>query len=153
VRIQETRQLRSLVCALAVFACDPGYRLTPVGWTAAPKHEWERQFNGFTIRTRSLGGLIGDWWLYPRFEVLGNQEVVTVRSARLHTSSGEYPAAIDERVRHIPSGGGAFVLEWRFDEQHRTPDVLGKRAMIAVDLLVGSDPQILQVHYEKAACC
>jgi hypothetical protein len=150
VRTRSYLQARTVVW-LALLACDPGFRLTPIGWAAAPQHQWERRFEGFGVRTQSLRGLIGDWWLYPRFEVFGNDQRVTVRSARLHTKSGEYPGVIDERVREVPPGGGGFLVQWHFDEQHRALDVLGDSAAIVLDLLVGSAPRMVRLEYAKGS--
>jgi len=112
-----------------------------------PQHQWERQFEGFGIRTKSVGWFSGVWYLDARFHIFGNNQPVTVRSAKLRTDTGEYPGVIDERVRHVPAGGGGFGVWWQFDEQHRTREVLGKAATIVLDLLVGGQPQIVYLDY------
>ena len=145
--------VRLLTVLVAVVACDPGFRFSPVGWMPSPQERWEFHFEGFSLRTESLGGLIGEWWLYPRFEVFGNEQPVTVRSAALHTETGEYPGTINDRVMHVPPAGGAFVVSWRFDEQHRTPEVLGDRPTIILELSVGSRRESVRVDYERARCC
>jgi hypothetical protein len=119
----------------------------------SPQYQWEHRFEGFSLRTESLSGLIGDWWLHPRFEVFGNERPVTVRAAALVTETGEYPGKIDERVMHVPPMGGAFLVSWHFDAQHRAPEILGKHASIVLELLVGSQPQRVRVEYERANCC
>jgi hypothetical protein len=142
-----------LALPLAVLACDPGFRFSPVGWMPAPPRHWERQFEGFSVRTESLGGLTGEWWLSPRFQVFANEQRVTVRSAMLHTETGDYLGVIDERVMHLPPGGGAFLVSWQFDKQHRAPEVLGKHATIVLEFLVGSKSQTVHVIYQRARCC
>ena len=146
-------RLRLVAGLITVLACDPGFRFTPVGWTPSPEYRWASDFEGFALRTESLGGLVGDWWLYPRFQVLGNEEPVTIRSAVLRTVSGEYPGTIDRRVMKVPPGGGAFVVSWRFGEGHPAPEVLGDRATIVLELSVGTRPESVRVDYERTRCC
>jgi len=112
-----------------------------------PQHQWERQFEGFGIRTKSVDWFSGTWYLDARFDVFGNKQAATVRSAKLRTATGEYSGFIDERVRHLPAGGGGFSVRWEFDQQHITRDVLGKSATIVLDLLVGTQPQIVYLDY------
>ena len=71
--------------ALLSLGCDPGYRFRPVNWIEQPERQWSRDFDGFSLRTHYLGGLVGEWWLAPTFEVFGNSERVSLTAASLHT--------------------------------------------------------------------
>jgi hypothetical protein len=123
-----------------------------MGWMPAPQNEWERAFQGFSLRAGSIFGLDGGWLLSHRFEVLYNEQPVTVRSAVLRTADKEYAGEIDERVIHVPPQGGAFAVSWLFDEQHRLPEVLGDSATIILQFLVGSMPQEARVEYKRSRC-
>ena len=87
-----------VTAALLALGCDPGYRLRPVAWTEQPDHRWSHDFEGFSLQTGFLGGLVGEWWLHPTFEVFGNSERVTLKGASLQTAKGRYPGVVD-RVR------------------------------------------------------
>ena len=105
------------------------------------------------MSTRPLGGFVGEWWVAPTFEVYGNSERVTLKAATLHTSQGEYPGTVSPTANTVPPGGGILTMFWEFDPQHPAPKVLGKRAEIVLDVLVGSDPRSVRVEYERVPCC
>jgi len=139
-----------LIAVLVSSGCDPGYRLRPVGWTQAAEYEWSRNFERFSMRTSGLGGLIGEWWIESTFEIFGNSEPIILRAASLRTTNAEYAGAINPRQATAPSGGGIISASWRFDENHRAPDVLGQRAEITLDLEVGTDARTIRTEYERA---
>jgi len=137
------------LAVLAASACDPGYRLRPVGWTRSG-YEWFQDFDRFSMSTGGLGGLVGEWWLESTFGVFNNSEQLTLKAARLRTARGEYPGTIDARRVTVPPGGGSVSASWRFDEKHTAPDVLGQRAEIALDVEVGPDARTIRIEYERA---
>ena len=139
--------------ALIALGCDPGYRFRPVKWTEQPQRQWSRDFDGFSLRTHYLGGLVGEWWLAPTFEVFGNSERVSLTAASLHTDRGRYPGVIDSRTASVASGGGRLGVHWDFGRGNPAPEVLGKRAEIILDLIVGSRPEKVGIEYERTSCC
>ena len=148
---------RCLVVAttLLTLGCDPGYRLRPVAWMEQPGagHRWSRDFDGFSLRTRSLGGLVGEWWLHPTFEVLGNSERVTLKGASLRTAKDRYPGVVDPLTASVAPGGGPLGVHWDFGRDHPAPEVLGDRAEIALDIDVGSRLYTVRIEYERTSCC
>jgi hypothetical protein len=138
--------------AILCLACDPGYRLQPVGWLPQG-YEWSRDFDGLSLRTKSLGGLIGEWWVQPSFDVYGNAESVTLKSATLHTAQGNYSGEVISRSPSVPPGGGMLAVRWEFDPKHRAPDILGQRAEIVLEIDVGSTPRTVRIQYERVRCC
>jgi hypothetical protein len=152
-----TRQVvpRYILVATALIAlgCDPGYRFRPVKWIEQPERQWSRDFDGFSLRTHYLGGLVGEWWLAPTFEVVGNSERVSLTAASLHTDRGRYPGVIDSRKASVASGGGRLRVHWDFGRGNPAPEVLGERAQIILDLIVGSRPQKVGIEYERTSCC
>jgi len=139
--------------ALIAFGCDPGYRFRPVKWIEQPERQWSRDFDGFSLRTHYLGGLVGEWWLGPTFEVFGNSEPVSLTDASLYTDRGRYSGVIDSRTASVAPGGGRLGVHWDFGRGNPAPDVLGQRAEIILGLLVGSRPQKVRIEYERASCC
>jgi hypothetical protein len=148
---------RCLMVATTLFAlgCDPGYRLKPVAWTQQPGsgNQWSRDFDGFSLRTRSLGGLVGEWWLYPTFEVLGNSERVTLKGASLQTAKDRYLGAVDPSTASAAPGGGVLSVHWDFGRDHPAPEILGERAEIVLDIDAGSRPYTVRIEYERMPCC
>jgi len=142
-----------IATALIALGCDPGYRFRPVKWIEQPERQWSRDFDGFSLRTDYLGGLVGEWWLAPTFEVFGNSERVSLTAASLHTDRGRYPGVIDSRTASVASGGGRLGVQWDFGRGNLAPKVLGERAEIILDLLVGSRLQKVRIEYERASCC
>jgi hypothetical protein len=139
--------------ALVVLACDPGYRLEPVAWTAQPERKWARDFDGLSLRTRPLQGLVGEWWLHPAFEVIGNTERVTLTAASLRTPNGRYVGVIDSRTASAPPGGGRLYVRWDFGRDNPAPRVLGEHAEIILEMSVGSRLQTIRIEYERTPCC
>jgi hypothetical protein len=124
-----------------------------VKWREEPERQWSRDFDGFSLRTYYLGGLVGEWWLAPKFEVFGNSERVGLTAASLHTNRGRYSGMIDSRTASVSSGGGRLGVHWDFGRGNPAPEVLGERAEIILDLVVGSRPQKVRIEYERASCC
>jgi hypothetical protein len=147
---------RCLIVATALLAlgCDPGYRLRPVAWMEEePGHRWSRDFEGFSLRTRPLGGLVGEWWLYPTLDVFGNSERVTLKGASLQTAKDRYPGVVDPRTASVAPGGGRLGVHWEFGEDHPAPEVLGERVEITLEIDVGSRLQTVRIEYERTSCC
>ena len=139
--------------ALMTLGCDPGYRFKPVTWNEQPERQWSRDFEGFSLRTNYLGGFVGEWWLAPTFEVFRNSEPVSLTAASLHTDRGTYPGVIDSRTASVAPGGGRLGVHWDFGRGNPAPKVLGERAEIILDLVVGSRPQKVRIEYERSSCC
>ena len=112
-----------------------------------------RDFDGFSLRTRSLQGLVGEWWLHPTFEVFGNAERVTLTAAVLQTARGQYPGVIDSRTASVASGGGTLGIHGDFGRDNPIPEVLGQRGEIILDIVVGSRLQSVRIEYERTSCC
>jgi hypothetical protein len=150
-----TAQLRYLLVATALLAlgCDPAYRLAPVAWVQEPELRWSRAFDGFSLRTRFLGGLIGEWWLRSTFEVFGNSERVTLTAATLKTARERYAGVINARTAIAAPGGGILSVDWDFGRDHPAPEILGEGADIILEVNVGSRAQIVRVEYKRTACC
>jgi len=146
---------RYILVATAIIAlgCDAGYRFRPVNWIDQPERQWSRDFDGFSLRTHYLGGFVGEWWLAPTFEVLGNSERISLTAAALQTDRGRYPGVIDSRTASVASGGGRLGVRWDFGRGNPAPEVLGERAEIILDLVVGSRPQTVRIEYKRASCC
>jgi hypothetical protein len=142
-----------VVTALMALGCDPGYRFKPVAWIEQSDAEWSRDFDGFSMRTRYLHGLVGESWLDPTFEVFGNSQRVTLTAASLQTAGGRYAGVIESRSASVSSGGGTLSVQWDFGRDNPTPKVLGDHAQIVLDLLVGSRPQRVVIEYAQTSCC
>ena len=147
--VRNILQLVLLPAVLPIAGCDAAYRYTPITWAEQRQHRWSRDFDGFSLRIATLQGLVGEWWLYPTIEVFGNSESVTVQAVFLQTASGLHPGVIDSRATNIPRGGGVFVVRWDFGKDHPTPKVLGDRATIVLDIILGSQQQVVRIEYNR----
>ena len=136
------------------FGCDPGYRMKPVAWKEERSTQhWSHNFEAFSIRTRSLGRLVGEWWLRPTFEVFGNSERVILKAAYLETATGRYMGVVDPRGASAPPGGGSLSVDWDFGREHPAVNVLGTQPAIVLDLDAGSRPYTVRIDYEQTSCC
>ena len=150
---QVVSQCILVATALVALGCDPGYRFRPATWIEQPERQWSRDFDGFSLRTEYLHGFVGEWWLAPTFEVFGNSERVILIAASLQTAGGRYPGVIHSRTASAASGGGMLGVHWDFGRDNPAPKVLGERAEIVLDLVVGSRPQKVRIEYERTSCC
>ena len=144
--------LRWLIVGLAFLAtaCDPGYRLRPVAWTEQPGPRWTNDFGEFSLRMRPVGGLVGESWLSPTFEVFANVESVTLKGATLQTAKGSFLGTVDSRNSVAPPGGGTLSVQWDFGGTHLAPQILDQRAYITLDVNVGSRPQTVRIEFVSA---
>jgi len=152
--MREPSLSRVLLIAIVVTtaACDPGYRLKPIGWLEQNGSRYEDNFGEFGLRMVSAG-LIGETWLWPTIEVFGNAESVTLNSASLQTAKGSYLGTIDPSIATAPPGGGRLSVRWNFGAGHPAVDVIGSRAEIALGVSVGSRPKIVRIVLERLPCC
>src|SRR5262249_14596350 len=125
----------------------------PVAWSEQPERQWSRDFDGFSLRTNYLGGFVGEWWLAPTFEVFGNFEPVRLTAASFRTDHGQYPRVIDPPPALVASGGGRLGVHWDFGSGNPAPKILGDRAEIILDLVVGAHPRTVRIQYERSSCC
>ena len=142
-----------LVAFLLVAACDPGYRLQPTAWKADKSGRWSHDFEGFSLSTRTVEGLAGEYWLDLTFHVYANSQPVTLKLATLKSGAAIAEASIDPRLAAAPKGGGPLAASWYFGEGHGVRSVIRDRATIELQLVVGSTPQTVTVLYEQVPCC
>jgi len=128
---------------------DPGYRLKPVGWTAADA-AWTKDFNDFKLRTKGIGGLRGEWWVDPGLEVVSNSKPISVESAELRTQSGNFTGEIYNQ-KPIPTGNGGYSLpvKWTFDQKEPAAKILGPGCEVRLNLKVGEESRELRIEYER----
>jgi hypothetical protein len=153
VTVRKVIVVSILLASLGGLSCrrvrveDPGYWRDPVGWVRTSDEHWSSEQGDFTLRTRSLVGLVGEWRLAPTFQVRDNAAAVTLVRAVLRTARGSYTGTI--RSPSAPAGGGTLTASWDFDEAHPVPKVLGDRPEITLELLVGERPQVVEIAYER----
>jgi hypothetical protein len=142
-----------LVAFLLVAACDPGYRLQPTAWKAEKSGRWSQDFEGFSLSTRTVEGLVGEWWLDLTFHVYANSRPVSLKVATLKSGTAVYDGSIDPELAAVPKGGGPLAASWRFGEGHGIREVIGDSATIELHLVVGSTSQTVAVLYKQVPCC
>ena len=131
-------------------SCDPGYRLHPVGWKSVSDYEWSKQFDDFEIRTRGIGGLIGESWISPDLQIYNNTKPISVESAELRTAKETFQAKIYATKPIPPSKSGYHLpLDWEFERDRAAPEVVGDRCEIILNLKVGSEMRQIKIEYEK----
>jgi hypothetical protein len=118
-----------------------------------PGPHYAHTFEGFSLRTRAVGGLVGEWWFDPKIEVLGNSEPLTLKGASLNTAKSRYPGVVDPRNATVPPGGGPLFVRWDFGSGNPASEILGAHAEIALEIEVGSRPQSVRIEFERASCC
>ena len=153
MRTLATLLLRFLIIALATVtsACDSGYTLKPTTWLEQTPSRYEHNFGDFTLRIRSVVGLIGETRLQPAIEVTANSETVTLISASLQTANGRYAGVVDSSIAAAPPGGDRLSVYWTFGAAHPTVEVVGSRAEITLEMSVGPRAKTVLTVLEYAA--
>ena len=140
---------------LCLGACDPGFSYRPEGWEHTENQfEWQRRLEGFEIRTRGLGGLVGSDGLSPELTVTNRSAVpLVLETAELRSGGATYPA-------HLPGSGevkwrtvmpGArqrITLFWKF-EGRAAFEVLDPKPMVILRFRQGEQPRTLAIQYTK----
>jgi hypothetical protein len=140
----------TVTALILLAACDPGYYRAPVDWPQPSPGVWVRHFEGFTLRVPRLSGLAGESYLLPTFEIRDNDLPVALLSATLSTPNGTYAGTINHLYATVPKGGGYVMPSWRFSREHRIPEMIGDRAYIVLEFLVGSRSVIVRVEYDRS---
>ena len=153
-RFDLRRSTKLIVAATALVllcvCCDPGYRLKPVGWSAVDAMTWTKDFGDFKLRTKGIGGLIGEWWFEPALEVVYNSKPIAVQSAEVHTARGTFTGEIYDK-RPIPPGNGGYHLpvSWTLDQKEAASRILGARCEILLNMKVGEENRELHIEYQR----
>ncbi len=135
---------------------DRGYTMEPVGMEkAANQDQWTKQFDGFELQTKRIGGLTGEWWILPQLTISTGSQPVTIESIELQTAKGVYPAEIKDQSRVIAARSHHEPLSvfWRFGEDTHASDIMGGSGRIMFHLKVGSEDKSAEIEYRRGKCC
>jgi hypothetical protein len=129
--------------------------MDPVGLEKVGRYHWVKKFDGFELQTRSLQGMVGEWWVGPDLTISTGSQPVIIERMELETPKGGYPANRFIEPQLVPphSKHETIRMYWEFREGMEAPQILGDVSRIVFHLKVAGKEKLAEIWYRRAECC
>ena len=159
LRLVQDRRLvpgLSILLILLFLACDPSFNYRPKSWqtTEGSQYLYTSEFGEIVLTTSGIGDLVGVRSVSSEFTFINrSKQLLVLKSAELATANGHYLGVLPDtgslQWRTIEAGTTMHIpVRWIFEK--RVIDVLGASPVLTLQLRLGSDPQRIEIVYERA---
>lgn len=144
----------SILVVVCVLACDPGFRLYPVGWAATDgKYEFQLEDpSGLVVETCALSMLEGASYISAEFHFHNSSDQeYSLMEAQL---AGREERLVDvqdmpyEERKLFPGQSALFLFHWNIDLPAK--QFLGENPQISLVLESDAGRKVLPVRYGKS---
>jgi hypothetical protein len=142
-----------VLMTIALYGCDPGLSLHPVGLKNSGEFTWETESHGLRFLVGTLGGFTHSTFESLQITVQNRtQSVFVINDAVLETNGRIYNATFsgrgEERWRSAGPGATERIdLNWSFTEP--ICKVYGESAIVRVAFRVGTENQAVRFEFSR----